>query len=72
LLAAQDLVVVAQPSGADGRLTALALESVGALGVPAVACALAVGARGRMLAAAGVAAPRAAAAGLAPAVEAAR
>jgi hypothetical protein len=72
LLAAQDLVVVAQPSGADGRLAALALESVGTLGVPAVACAPVVGARGRMLAAAGVAAPRAAAAALAPAVEAAR
>lgn len=72
LIAAQDLVVVAQPSGADGRLAALALESVGALGVPAVACAPPVGARGRTLAAAGVAASRAAAAALAPAVEAAR
>jgi hypothetical protein len=72
LLAAQDLVVVAQPSGTDERLAVLALESVGALGVPAVACAPAVGARRRALAAAGVVAPRAAAAALAPAVEAAR
>ena len=72
LLAAQDLVVVAQPFGADDRLAALALESVSALGVPAVACPPPVGTRGRALAAAGVTAPRAAAAGLAPAVEAAR
>jgi hypothetical protein len=72
LLAAQDLVVVAQPAGADRTLAALALESVSALGVPVVACVPALGARGRMLAAAGLIAPRAAAAGLAPAVEAAR
>jgi hypothetical protein len=72
LLAAQDLVVVAQPAGADGRLAALALESLGALGVPAVACAPAVGSGARVLAAAGVVTPRATAAGLARAVEAAR
>jgi hypothetical protein len=72
LLAAQDLVVVARPSGAEGRLAELALASLSALGVPAVVCAPAAGARGRMLAATGVAAPRAVAAALAPAVESAR
>jgi hypothetical protein len=72
LIAAQDLVVVAPGHGADEPLAALAIESVAALGVPAVACAPVGRGRGRMLAAAGVAAPRAAAAALAPAVEAAR
>ena len=72
LIAAQDLVVVAQAPGADGHLAALAIESVAALGVPAVACAPIGHGRGRMLAAAGLIAPRAAAAALAPAVEAAR
>jgi hypothetical protein len=72
LIAAQDLVVVAQAPGADGQLAALAVESVAALGVPAVACAPVGHGRGRMLAAAGLAAPRTAVAALAPAVQAAR
>jgi len=72
LIAAQDLVVVARGPGADGQLTELAVESVAALGVPAVACAPVGHGRGRMFAAAGIAAPRTAAAALAPAVEAAR
>ena len=72
LIAAQDLVVVATPADGGGRLAALALESVAALGVPAVACPPAAGPRRRVLAAAGVVAPRAAVAGLAPALEAAR
>jgi len=72
LIAAQDLVVVARAAGGDEQLAALAVESVAALGVPAVACAPLGRGRGRMLATAGLAAPRAAAAALAPAVEAAR
>ena len=72
LIAAQDLVVVAQATGSDERLAALAVESVASLGVPTLACPVVGRGRGRMLAATGLAAPRGATSALAPALEAAR
>jgi hypothetical protein len=72
LIAAQDLAVIAQRRDLDLAVASLAVESVAGLGVPAVACEPAAGARSRALAAAGVCASRAVAARLAPAVEAAR
>ena len=72
LIAAQDMVVIAQRGAVDAELSSLAVESVAGLGVPVLACEPATGARFRALAGAGVAAPRAAAARLAPVLEAVR
>ena len=72
LIAAQDLAVVARSRDHDAVVAALAVASIAALGVPAVACEPAAGARSRALAAAGVSASRGLAARLAPAVEAVR
>lgn len=72
LIAAQDLTVVAGGQEDDDALLALAAESVGALGVPVVACRPAAGPRTRALTTAGLAVPRTLGTALAPAVEAAR
>lgn len=57
LLVAQDVVVVAHRPDADRALTELACRGLTSLRVPAVACPVARGARGRTLAAAGIATP---------------
>lgn len=59
LLLAQDLVVVVHRPDADRALAELACQGLASLRVPAVACPVAPGARGRMLAAAGIATPAA-------------
>jgi hypothetical protein len=55
LLVAQDLVVVAHRPDADPALPELACQGLSSLRVPAIACPVAPGARGRALAAAGIA-----------------
>jgi hypothetical protein len=54
LLFAQDLVVVGQRPDADPALAELACQGLTSLRVPAIACPVARGARGRTLAAAGI------------------
>jgi hypothetical protein len=69
LLLLQDAIVLVRRAGDPPAVARLAESGLSGLGVPVVTCDVRVGAAGRALAAAGLAAPGALRAALAPAVE---